>query len=78
MQIGIPKESLAGEARVAATPKTVKELKKLGFAVAVEANAGLASQFDDAAYREAGAEIVQGDAVYNSDLIYQINPPTDA
>lgn len=78
MQIGIPKESLVGEARVAATPKTVKELKKLGFSVVVQANAGLGSQFDDAAYREAGAEIVQGDAVYNSDLIYQLNPPTDA
>ncbi|MGL6005566.1 hypothetical protein, partial [Aeromonas sobria] len=31
MQIGIPRESLAGETRVAATPATVEQLKKLGF-----------------------------------------------
>ncbi len=78
MQIGIPKEVLKGEARVAATPKTVKELKKLGFTVAVQSGAGLLSQFDDAAYREAGAEIVNEKALYDSNILYQINPPNEA
>ncbi len=77
MQIGIPKESLAEEVRVAATPKTVKDLKKLGFDVCVQADAGLGAQFDDDSYREAGAKVVSGDEVYDSDLIYQLNPPSD-
>ena len=50
MLIGIPKEPLAGETRVAATPKTVELLKKLGFDVCIESTAGLAANFDDAAY----------------------------
>ncbi len=36
MRIGIPKESLAGETRVACTPATVAQLLKLGFEVVVE------------------------------------------
>lgn len=41
MRIGIPKERLANEARVAATPKTVEQLLKLGFTVAIESGAGI-------------------------------------
>jgi NAD(P) transhydrogenase subunit alpha len=40
MRIGVPKERLANETRVAATPKTVEQLLKLGFTVAVESGAG--------------------------------------
>ncbi|WP_312664075.1 hypothetical protein, partial [Pantoea sp. CTOTU49201] len=40
MLIGIPKERLANESRVAATPKTVEQLIKLGFSVTVEQSAG--------------------------------------
>ena len=40
MRIGIPKESLAGETRVACTPATVSLLQKLGFETVVEKNAG--------------------------------------
>ncbi|MGL5187408.1 MAG: hypothetical protein ACRC8L_11315, partial [Plesiomonas shigelloides] len=36
MQIGVPKERLANESRVAATPKTVEQLLKLGFSVVIE------------------------------------------
>ncbi len=43
MRIGIPKESFSGETRVAATPKNVGQLRKLGFDVAVESGAGDAS-----------------------------------
>ena len=49
MLIGIPRESLSGETRVAATPTTVKQLLKLGFEVAVESGAGVAANFSDAA-----------------------------
>lgn len=40
MQIGVPKEILAGETRVAASPKSVEQLLKLGFEVVVETGAG--------------------------------------
>ena len=53
MQIGIPKESFAGETRVAATPATVIALQKLGFSVLVESGAGEAANFADEAYVEA-------------------------
>ncbi len=58
MKIGIPKEIHSEERRVAATPETIEELRKLGFSVVVEAGAGTVANFADDAYREEGAEIV--------------------
>ncbi len=59
MTIGVPKEIHPGERRVAATPETTRHLLKLGYSVLVEAGAGAAAKFTDAAYREVGAEIVE-------------------
>ena len=59
MKIGVPKEIFPGEKRVATTPEVAEQLQKLGFTVAVEAGAGLAANFSDDAYREAGAEIIE-------------------
>jgi NAD(P) transhydrogenase subunit alpha len=50
MRIGVPKERLANETRAAATPKTVEQLLKLGFSVAVESGAGKLASFDDEAF----------------------------
>ena len=58
--IGVPKETAAGEKRVATVPEVVEKLIKLGFKVAVESGAGDAANFSDDAYRAAGAEIVDG------------------
>ena len=77
MLIGIPKESLKGETRVAATPDTVTKLIKLGFEVAVQTNAGADASFDDAAYTAAGAKVLRGREVWSSDIIYKVNAPTD-
>ena len=57
MRIGIPKESLAGETRVACTPATVAQLLKLGFEVVVEHDAGAGASLNDAAYAAAGAAV---------------------
>jgi NAD(P) transhydrogenase subunit alpha len=57
MRVAVLRERRAAETRVAATPETVKKLSGMGCTVAVEAGAGLASGFPDAAYAEAGAEI---------------------
>ena len=75
MQIGIPRESIAGETRAAATPATVVQLKKLGFSVAIEADAGKLSSFDNAAFEHAGAEIVED--AFQADFIFKVNAPTD-
>ncbi len=78
MYIGIPRESLAGEARVAATPATVKQLLKLGFEVLVEENAGSMANFSDAEFSEAGAKVVSAADVWSSPLIYKVNAPSNA
>lgn len=76
MQIGIPREILNQESRVAATPATVIQLKKLGFSVVVQSGAGEAANFKDAAYQEAGAEIVSLEKAFQADLILKVNAPT--
>ena len=75
MQIGVPKEILAGESRVAASPKSVEQLIKLGFDVAIESQAGVLASFDDAAYEAAGAKIVSSEEVWTSGLILKVNAP---
>lgn len=57
MIIGCPKEMKTGETRVALTPEWVKTLVQEGHEVLIQSNAGLASGFEDAAYKEAGARI---------------------
>ncbi len=75
MQIGVPKEILAHETRVAATPKTVEQLIKMGFDVVVENGAGLLASFDDASFIEAGAKVADADTVWQSDIIFKVNAP---
>ena len=75
MQIGVPREVLAGETRVAASPKSVEQLLKLGFEVCVETQAGALASFDDSAYEASGAKIVSKEEVWNSELIFKVNAP---
>ncbi|WP_107929011.1 Re/Si-specific NAD(P)(+) transhydrogenase subunit alpha [Neisseria animaloris] len=77
MRIGIPKESLPGETRVACTPSTVTQLQKLGFEVVVERGAGLAASLDDAAYEAAGAVAADAAEVWACPLIYKVNAPSE-
>ncbi|HET6736986.1 Re/Si-specific NAD(P)(+) transhydrogenase subunit alpha [Mycobacterium sp.] len=78
MIIGIPRESLPGETRVAATPQTVGQLVKLGYEVVVETGAGAASSFSDAAFTEAGAGVVPAEQVWTADVVLKVNAPDDA
>lgn len=77
MQIGIPKERLAGETRCAATPATVSQLIKLGFTVVVEHQAGKLASFDDSAFSAAGARTGEGVEVWQSDIVLKVNAPLD-
>lgn len=76
MRIGIPKEALLTETRVAATPTTVTQLLKLGFEVAIEHDAGSRASFEDDAYVQAGAQIGTSSEIWQADLVYKVNPPT--
>jgi NAD(P) transhydrogenase subunit alpha len=73
--IGIPKESLPGERRVAATPESIKKLKARGLTVRVERGAGVAAGLPDERYTEVGAEIVD-DAFQGSQAVLKVRPPT--
>lgn len=76
MTIGIPRESTAGENRVAATPNTATMLHKLGYEVVVEHNAGRRASFTDEAYEAVGARIV--DDAWAADIVLALDAPTDA
>ncbi len=78
MLIGIPCETAAGETRVAATPETVKKLKTQGHTLRVQSGAGVAASVTDAAYVAAGAEIVDANAAFGSDLVLKVRSPSDA
>ena len=79
MNLGIPKEIMGSERRVAATPETVAEYRKLGFEVLVQESAGLGIYASDEQYREAGAEIVSGpEEVYGrSDVVLKVKQPME-
>src|SRR5262245_33955455 len=77
MLIGVPRETAAGEKRVATVPEVVEKLIKLGFRVAVEAGAGDGANFPDEAYRAAGAEIVDAARVWESaEIIFKVRAPS--
>jgi NAD(P) transhydrogenase subunit alpha len=75
--IGVPAESKPGEARVAATPRTVAQLVQLGYDVAVERGAGARASFADEAYAAADARVVDRDEAWTADLVLKVNAPTD-
>lgn len=76
MKIGVPKEILAGENRVASTPDVVKKLVGKGFEALVERGAGERAHFTDADYEAAGARLTDRAAVYAADLVIKVRRPT--
>ena len=74
MRIGVPKETAAGERRVALVPDLVTKLTGSGIAVVVEPGAGEAASFTDEAFREAGAEL--GDP-WGADVVAKVRKPND-
>lgn len=80
MKIGIPKETVAGETRVALIPSMVAPLTKQGHEVLVEAGAGMAASFPDEAYTTAGATVMADTgALYDAaDIIFKVQPPQAA
>jgi NAD(P) transhydrogenase subunit alpha len=71
--IGVPRESVVGERRVALVPKVVERLRAGGLDVVVESGAGAGALIGDEHYRDAGATI--GDP-WSADVVVKVNPPT--
>ena len=78
LTIGVPREVLAGEKRVATVPDVVAKLVKLGFRVVVESGAGSAANFGDQTYIDAGAEIAPDTSGLwsTADVIFKVRPPS--
>jgi H+-translocating NAD(P) transhydrogenase subunit alpha len=78
LTIGVPREVIAGEKRVATVPEVVEKLIKLGFKVAVESGAGDAANCSDETYSAAGAQIIAGAANLwaASDIVFKVGVPT--
>lgn len=76
MIIGIPKESLKGENRVAGSPSSISALIKLGFTAQVQKGAGIKASFTDEEYSNANAEIVAKKKCWQSDIVFKVNAPT--
>lgn len=74
MIVGVPKESYPGERRVALVPLVLPSLAKAGLEVIIEAGAGEAAGYPDAAYTEKGAKIVPDRAAVfgTADIVVQV------
>jgi len=77
MNIGIPKEIMPEEKRIAAIPETVQKFIKMGFNVLVETSAGEGIHCEDLEYEKAGARIMpDAESLYqNADVILKVKQP---
>ena len=73
MIVGVAKETVPGERRVALVPELVAKLTKAGLEVRVQPGAGLAAGFADAAYQEQGARL-EAD-LSAADILPKVQPP---
>ncbi len=76
MRIGVPKETAAGERRVALVPEVVSKLGAKGLDVLVQSGAGADALLPDAAFAQAGAQLTEDAAeVWGCDVVVKIAPP---
>jgi NAD(P) transhydrogenase subunit alpha len=78
VKVGLARERVEGERRVAATPETVGQLAALGLDVFVESGAGVASGHSDASYTDAGARVVPQLALGELDVFLHVRPLSTA
>jgi proton-translocating NAD(P)+ transhydrogenase subunit alpha len=77
LRVCVPRESAAGERRVALVPAVVSKLAEAGFEIAVEAGAGEHAGFPDSGFEAAGARIVPGAAelLGSADAVLKVREP---
>ena len=78
MRVCVPKEIKSGEKRVALVPDIISKLTKAGLEVVIESGAGVASEYSDKQFTDAGAQIKSGDVLANSDVVLSVQPLTPA
>lgn len=76
LNVGVLKETEAGEYRVGLTPLGVSQLVAKGASVSIQKGAGEQASFTDAAYTEAGASIVSAAEVYKQDIVIKVRKPS--
>jgi len=78
MDVGILKETYAGETRVALTPFAAGDLVRQGNRVVIETEAGAGSGFSDQAYLEAGVTVVYSaeEVIGRSRMVLKVIPPS--
>jgi NAD(P) transhydrogenase subunit alpha len=74
MRLGVPKETVPGERRVALVPDVVARLAGAGFDIAVERGAGTAASFPDEAFSEAGATVVEN--AFDAEAVVKVQKPS--
>lgn len=77
--VGVPRETRAGETRVALTPDIIRQLARKNFEILVERDAGHAGSFTNESFEEAGARIVPDAAtIYaEAEVVLKVARPTD-
>jgi NAD(P) transhydrogenase subunit alpha len=75
MILGVPKETVTGERRVALVPELVPKLTQAGLVVFVQPGAGATAGFFDSAYQEKGAHL-EPEIFPQSDILLKVQPPT--
>ena len=78
MRVAVAKEIRAGEKRVALVPDIISKLTKAGLDVVIESNAGLASEYSDQQFNDAGAQVKSGDVLVGADVVLSVQPLTPA
>ena len=76
MHIFVPRESKAGERRVAIVPDVIAKYLRAGFSVSVEGGAGVHALADDESLRSAGATIASASEISKADVVLSVNPLT--
>lgn len=75
LQVGVPRETVPRERRVAITPADVGSLVAMDLEVAVETDAGLDAGFTDASYEAKGARVASPETTFEADVMLQIRVP---
>ena len=74
MRIAVPKEIRSGEKRVALVPDIISKLTKAGLEVVIETGAGVAAQYSDKQFSDAGAQVKSTDVIADADVVLSVQP----
>jgi len=74
MRIAVPKEIKSGEKRVALVPDIISKLTKAGLEVVIETGAGVAAQYSDKQFSDAGAQVKSTNVITDADVVLSVQP----